>query len=197
VNKSTPIINSSLRFFKPTYHAHTWKLVRVISGRLGWVRSVAVEPGNKWFAPGSGDRIIKIRNLALGELRRRSLVTSPLYVASRCRLIIPISSHVVRTRQVCFEFCKMTHILMRASLDGKMLGPRGQQGHPSTSMSISLVSTPSVFIQPLTCLLPPVVTRQRGSGVCAQRRRYTYSQDTQELSQMSGAKTWTLRSSVR
>ncbi|KAH9984245.1 WD40 repeat-like protein [Russula vinacea] len=53
---------------RPTYHA-PWKLVRVISGHLGWVRSVAVEPGNKWFATGAGDRVIKIWNLASGELR--------------------------------------------------------------------------------------------------------------------------------
>jgi hypothetical protein len=27
---------------------------------LGWVRSVAVEPGNQWFATGAGDRVIKV-----------------------------------------------------------------------------------------------------------------------------------------
>jgi WD40 repeat protein len=34
--------------------------MRVISGHLGWVRSVTVEPGNKWFATGAGDRTIKV-----------------------------------------------------------------------------------------------------------------------------------------
>ncbi|EFI27834.1 pre-mRNA-splicing factor PRP46 [Coprinopsis cinerea okayama7 len=53
---------------KPTYHP-PWKLMRVISGHLGWVRSVAVEPGNKWFATGAGDRVIKIWDLASGELK--------------------------------------------------------------------------------------------------------------------------------
>lgn len=48
------------RAVKPDYHAQ-WKLMRVISGHLGWVRSVAVEPGNKWFATGAGDRVIKVR----------------------------------------------------------------------------------------------------------------------------------------
>ena len=43
--------------------------MRVISGHLGWVRSVAVEPGNKWFATGAGDRVIKIWDLASGELK--------------------------------------------------------------------------------------------------------------------------------
>lgn len=33
---------------------------QVISGHTGWVRSVAVEPANKWFATGSADRTIKV-----------------------------------------------------------------------------------------------------------------------------------------
>jgi pleiotropic regulator 1 len=44
---------------KPKWHA-PWKLYRVISGHLGWVRCVAVEPGNDWFATGSADRVIKV-----------------------------------------------------------------------------------------------------------------------------------------
>ena len=53
---------------KPDWHA-PWKLMRVISGHLGWVRSLAVEPENKWFASGAGDRTIKIWDLATGSLR--------------------------------------------------------------------------------------------------------------------------------
>ncbi|KAG0325407.1 pre-mRNA-splicing factor prp46 [Dissophora globulifera] len=53
---------------RPEWHA-PWKLMRVISGHQGWVRSVAVEPGNSWFATGAGDRIIKIWDLASGRLR--------------------------------------------------------------------------------------------------------------------------------
>jgi WD40 repeat protein len=34
--------------------------MRVISGHLGWVRSVAVEPGNQWFCTGAADRVIKV-----------------------------------------------------------------------------------------------------------------------------------------
>ncbi|KJZ79084.1 Pre-mRNA-splicing factor prp46 [Hirsutella minnesotensis 3608] len=52
---------------KPEWHP-PWKLMRVISGHLGWVRSLAVEPGNKWFASGAGDRTIKIWDLAAGSL---------------------------------------------------------------------------------------------------------------------------------
>ncbi|TVY51551.1 Pre-mRNA-splicing factor prp46 [Lachnellula cervina] len=53
---------------KPEWHA-PWKLMRVISGHLGWVRSLAVEPENKWFASGAGDRTIKIWDLATGNLK--------------------------------------------------------------------------------------------------------------------------------
>mmetsp|Transcript_34688 Transcript_34688/g.58289 ORF Transcript_34688/g.58289 Transcript_34688/m.58289 type:complete len:499 (-) Transcript_34688:327-1823(-) len=53
---------------KPEWHA-PWKLYRVISGHLGWVRSLAVDPSNEWFCTGSADRTIKIWDLASGQLR--------------------------------------------------------------------------------------------------------------------------------
>ncbi|XP_030836759.1 pleiotropic regulator 1 [Strongylocentrotus purpuratus] len=53
---------------KPKWHP-PWKLYRVISGHLGWVRSIAVEPGNQWFVTGAGDRVIKIWDLASGQLK--------------------------------------------------------------------------------------------------------------------------------
>jgi pleiotropic regulator 1 len=53
---------------RPDWHP-PWKLMRVVSGHLGWVRSLAVEPGNKWFASGAGDRTIKIWDMASGSLR--------------------------------------------------------------------------------------------------------------------------------
>jgi len=53
---------------RPTWHP-PWTLMRVISGHLGWVRSLAVEPDNAWFASGAGDRTIKIWDLASGTLR--------------------------------------------------------------------------------------------------------------------------------
>ena len=55
-------------FARPEWHP-PWKLMRVISGHLGWVRTLAVEPGNEWFASGAGDRTIKIWDLASGSLR--------------------------------------------------------------------------------------------------------------------------------
>jgi hypothetical protein len=67
VSHTTPtLLSQSLirrreaRQVKPDYHAQ-WKLMRVISGHLGWVRALAVEPGNQWFASGAGDRVVKVR----------------------------------------------------------------------------------------------------------------------------------------
>jgi len=53
---------------RPDWHA-PWKLYRVISGHLGWVRSIAVDPSNEWFCTGSADRTIKIWDLASGQLK--------------------------------------------------------------------------------------------------------------------------------
>ncbi|KAK3330868.1 putative pleiotropic regulator 1 [Apodospora peruviana] len=53
---------------RPDWHP-PWKLMRVISGHLGWVRALAIEPDNKWFASGAGDRTIKIWDLATGGLK--------------------------------------------------------------------------------------------------------------------------------
>ncbi|WYZ43009.1 hypothetical protein EsH8_VI_000708 [Colletotrichum jinshuiense] len=70
-SQSTSLIQagvSTSHIARPEWHP-PWKLMRVISGHLGWVRSLAVEPGNKWFASGAGDRTIKIWDLATGSLR--------------------------------------------------------------------------------------------------------------------------------
>jgi pleiotropic regulator 1 len=53
---------------KPEWHA-PWKLQKVLSGHFGWVRALAMEPGNEWFCSGSGDRTIKIWDLASGTLK--------------------------------------------------------------------------------------------------------------------------------
>ena len=50
---------SSTSIPTPTWHA-PWKLSTVLSSHLGWVRSIAMDPENKFFATGSADRTIKI-----------------------------------------------------------------------------------------------------------------------------------------
>merc|ERR1712086_979967 len=53
---------------KPTWHP-PWKLMRVMSGHEGWVRTLAVDPSNEWFASSGNDRLIKIWDLASGTLK--------------------------------------------------------------------------------------------------------------------------------
>eukprot|EP00096_Caligus_rogercresseyi_P012068 TRINITY_DN4953_c0_g1_i2.p1 TRINITY_DN4953_c0_g1~~TRINITY_DN4953_c0_g1_i2.p1 ORF type:complete len:448 (+),score=132.66 TRINITY_DN4953_c0_g1_i2:334-1677(+) len=63
-----PAIRRPSAMPKPVWHA-PWKLYRVISGHIGWVRCVAFEPGNEWFCTGAADRVIKIWDLASGKLK--------------------------------------------------------------------------------------------------------------------------------
>lgn len=53
---------------QPKWHA-PWVHTRIISGHLGWVRCVAVDPANEWFVTGAADRQIKIWDLASGVLK--------------------------------------------------------------------------------------------------------------------------------
>jgi len=53
---------------KPVWHP-PWKLMRVQSGHEGWVRCIAVDPTNEWFASSGNDRLIKIWDLASGTLK--------------------------------------------------------------------------------------------------------------------------------
>lgn len=64
------------------YHPR-WKLSRVISGHLGWVRCIAVDPSNKWFATGAGDRMIKVRSIAQPALCSAKINDSARHVFYR------------------------------------------------------------------------------------------------------------------
>jgi pleiotropic regulator 1 len=68
ISNSLVKIKKDRQLQKPAWHP-PWKLYRVISGHLGWVRSVSVDVGNEWFATGAGDRMIKIWDLATGTLK--------------------------------------------------------------------------------------------------------------------------------
>jgi len=69
-NTQVSLRRKRLRVPKPTWHP-PWKLFKVISGHTGWVRSVAVDVSNEWFATGGGaaDRTVKIWDLASGTLK--------------------------------------------------------------------------------------------------------------------------------
>jgi len=61
-------LKESRKMAKPEWHA-PWKLKTVISGHTGPVRALAVDVSNEWFCSGAGDRIIKIWDLASGNLK--------------------------------------------------------------------------------------------------------------------------------
>lgn len=77
---------------KPKWHA-PWKLYRVISGHLGWVRCCAVEPGNEWFATGSADRVIKVNIEFQSSYAYYNLFTtlSELIMLMKLKFLIHIS----------------------------------------------------------------------------------------------------------
>lgn len=71
-NRNTPssalVRKDTVRQTKPEWH-QPWKVSRVMSGHMGWVRSIATDPDNQWFATGAADRTIKIWDLASGQLK--------------------------------------------------------------------------------------------------------------------------------
>ncbi|KAF2813218.1 pre-mRNA-splicing factor prp46 [Mytilinidion resinicola] len=65
---SALVRKDTVKQVKPEWHA-PWKVFRVISGHMGWVRSVAMDPDNKFFVTGAADRTIKLWDLASGTLK--------------------------------------------------------------------------------------------------------------------------------
>ena len=53
----------------PRINHPQWQPTKTLVSHQGWVTAVAFHPSNLWFATGSTDSVIKIWNLASGELR--------------------------------------------------------------------------------------------------------------------------------
>eukprot|EP00347_Sterkiella_histriomuscorum_P007603 403348282 len=67
-NNQSAIALRQRKIVQPQWHA-PWKLMRVISGHMGWVRSIAMDPMNRFFVTGSNDRTIKFWDLVEGKLK--------------------------------------------------------------------------------------------------------------------------------
>jgi hypothetical protein len=188
-------LHKTTRTIKPTYHPQ-WKLVRVISGHLGWVRSVAVEPGNKWFATGAGDRVIKIWDLASGELKLsltghistvRGLAVSPrhpyLFSCGEDKVNAPMrQTSFLLVSNGCFH---------RWSNVGIWKPTKSSVITTDTSLEFTL----SASTQHWTFSLPLDETRPLVFGTCGQKLRSTSYQDTPPPSLTLNAKTRTHKSS--
>jgi hypothetical protein len=108
------------------------KLTRVISGHMGWVRAIAVDPGNQWFATGAGDRVVKV---------------CLLYVYLVDMLMVDLGFGIRRIEAIsdrtylyhpwsCRVRPSPIPILMRRGQDGQMLGSGNQQGYPTLPRSL-------------------------------------------------------------
>jgi pleiotropic regulator 1 len=139
-------LHKQTRTVKPQFHPR-WKLVRVVSGHLGWVRSLAIEPGNKWFASGAGDRVVKVWDLASGELKLsltghistvRGLAVSP-----RHPYLFSCGEDKVCLRSIGSSLFSETI----SRLDGEMLGLGSKQSYKALSWTlirgVLLVSAPN------------------------------------------------------
>ena len=184
----TLALHKTTRTIKPTFHPQ-WKLVRVISGHLGWVRSAAVEPGNKWFATGAGDRVIKIWDLASGELKLsltghistvRGLAVSPrhpyLFSCGEDKVSITRRTLSPLVSDRCYR---------RWSSVGIWRPIKSSVITTGTSLEYTL----SAFIQHWTFSLPLGETRPLVFGICGQKPKSTSYQDILPLLPTSNAKT--------
>jgi pleiotropic regulator 1 len=68
VPPSTLAAQQRARHKAPKWHA-PWKLMKVIAGHTGWVRTLAVDHTNQWFASAGDDRVIKVWDLASAQLK--------------------------------------------------------------------------------------------------------------------------------
>ncbi|EFA86391.1 WD40 repeat-containing protein [Heterostelium album PN500] len=58
----------ALSYTKPMWHP-PWKLMRVVAGHTGWVRTISVDVNNEFFVTGATDNTIKVWDMASGELK--------------------------------------------------------------------------------------------------------------------------------
>lgn len=71
---------------RATEHEHNeWDCYRIISGHLGWIRTICFDVNNEWFATGSNDRTIKIWDFASGKLK------------------LTLTGHISTVRSICIS----------------------------------------------------------------------------------------------
>ncbi|KAL4568846.1 hypothetical protein LXL04_024463 [Taraxacum kok-saghyz] len=106
------------RWPRPAWHAPL-KNYRVISGHLGWVRSIAFDPSNQWFCTRSADRTIKIavcgfdqENMSIGQH------DALLLFCTLCKGLLEDISHSFTKNFNIIDSVKayLSYVLLRASV---------------------------------------------------------------------------------
>ncbi|KRW98951.1 WD40-repeat-containing domain [Pseudocohnilembus persalinus] len=67
-NMGRAMVGKIKKIVKPDWH-RPWKLYRVVAGHQGWIRCLAMDPGNQFIVTGSTDRTIKLWDMASGQLK--------------------------------------------------------------------------------------------------------------------------------
>ncbi|BBH04071.1 pleiotropic regulatory locus 1 [Prunus dulcis] len=122
------------RWPRPVWHA-PWKIYRVISGHLGWVRSIAFDPSNKWFCTGSADCTIKTLNfmLHLFEL---------IWDVGTGTLQLSLTGHIEQIRGLAVS---SRHTYMFSAGDDKLV-IRSYHGHLSGVYCLPLHPTLNILL---------------------------------------------------
>jgi hypothetical protein len=99
---------------------------------MGWVRAIAVDPGNQWFATGAGDRVVKVCRIRVHQVNILMVDLGP--GIWRVEAIIDWAylyhpwSRRIRSSPIPVLLCRRQ--------DGQMLGSGNQQGHSTLSRSL-------------------------------------------------------------
>lgn len=198
---------------RPVWHA-PWKLMRVISGHLGWVRAVAVEPGNKWFATGAGDRTIKVYFLNVESIHTVTHSKVQIWDLASGTLKVTLTGHISTVRGLAIS---PRHPYLFSCGEDKMVKCwdleqnkviRHYHGHLSGVYSLSLHPTIDVLVtsgRDATARVTPFfgfklvdydkdLTEVDRCGICARSKTFMSSLVIPALSRTSNAKRLTRRS---
>ena len=126
---------------EPAWHA-PWELSAVISGHLGWVRSIAFDASNEWFVTGSADRTIKASALVpLTPVAPDDDVgVGPGQVLRGRRGRTQAHAHRTHQRDPRTGGVSSSplHVLRRRGQDGQVYGPNGNSSRNHSALGWDL-----------------------------------------------------------
>jgi pleiotropic regulator 1 len=117
---SALVRKDTVRQARPEWH-RPWKVFRVMAGHLGWVRSLCVDPDNQFFVSGGGDRVVKLWDLASGQLK----LSLTGHISGKLSRSLDLRTHTKRNSCARSRSIKPESLSfhLRRGQDGQMLGP--------------------------------------------------------------------------